>query len=158
MFFFDPPNKYDQFCFIEWILSCLKPNEYVDQSTDVVIQIFVLFHLRPMWLFYRDYKGDNNQCVFFENDYEDVFTERQIAILYENIPSDCKFLHAHPIEPSLLDFFSVEFYKENTQWKSRFINFENCDDSVKQTPQIDSNGQHEDISLCSERSCEEYEE
>ena len=52
-----------------------------------------------------------------------MFNEKELSALYNNIPSDCTFRHAHPTKPFLLDYFCVEFHKENPQWKSRYINF-----------------------------------
>ena len=109
--FFTPPNKYEQFCFVEWIFSCLKPNEFGSQNTDVVIQIFALFHLRPMWLFYRKYWSEHHNNEIFEIEYEHVFTEKQISLLYGSIPSDCMFVHSHPVEPLLLDYFLSSYAK-----------------------------------------------
>ena len=52
-----------------------------------------------------------------------MFNEKELSVLYKNIPSDCTFRHAHPTKPLLLEYYCVEFRKENTQWKSRYINF-----------------------------------
>ena len=139
-------------------MSCLKPNEFGNQKTDLVIQIFVLFHLRPMWLFYRKYWSGHFGNEKFEIEYEHVFTEKQISLLYGSIPSDCMFAHSHPVEPLLLDYFFVELRKDNTQWKSRFIRILETDSIEKQVPQVENNELNEDTSSSSERSCEEYED